>query len=305
VVIVASLTLRWTETSGASPVLPLLCFLFVAGMLRSVSAWCLSRQTELTGWRQQARESFLPREDVAAPSSGFDARTWQQLFLFLVLMQFAVYISSAFFTPFKLRALDLNYARFSVLVICAYVGKILALGLAGQLARRWGGFRLLLFGAIGIVPMAGLWSVSQNFAWLMSVQLCSGMMWACYELAIVMVFVELVPRARRMQLLSRYNVANSLAMVGGTTVGAALFAWLGQGYAAYLALFIGSSACRLLSLAVFPAALLRDPGHRGPARSRLLLFSYPFEALGRAVFRPWQSVDNEAIAKQDRESRAA
>ncbi len=305
VVVTASALFRWTESTGTSPVVALFGFLLCAGMLRLVSAWCLSRQTEDLQWLEQSRREVTEHQEAETGIAALPARTFRQLMLFMVLMQLAVYISSAFFTPFKLKALRLDYAQFSLLVIMAYVGKIVSLGLAGRLAARWGSFRLLLLGAIGIVPMAGLWAVSQNFIWLAVVQFSSGFMWACYELAMVMVFVEVIPRGRRLRWLSQYNVANSLAMVAGTALGAGLFIGFGEGYLGYLVIFACSSICRLLFIGMFPFSTLSRAGDSGarPQR-RFVVFSHSFELLGRGLFRAWQAIPRDDLRESNNRKAA-
>jgi MFS family permease len=290
IVVLASVAFRCCQVSGIDPLRPLTAFLFCAGTLRAISTWQLSRQNEAPKWVEQSRREMqvlLDQDRRELPNT----KPFLHLLLFLVLMQFSVYISSAFFTPYKIRLLELDYARFSVLVIMSYIGKISSLGLAGRLAARWGACRLLLFGAIGIVPMAAAWAISRNFLYLATVQFCSGVMWACYELAMVMVFVDLIPRSRRLKLLSRYNVANSMAMVAGTALGATLFGSLGQGYPAYLGVFVCSSICRLLVLSAFPWRLWASTGSGAlsAAAGRFILFSHSFEMLGRSLFRAWQA----------------
>ncbi len=291
VVILASVAFRLCQLSDIPPTSPLFVFLVCAGVFRAISTWQLSCQSESPDWFDKSR---IQMASLVQPNPGPETSTrlFSRLLSFLVLMQFAVYISSAFFTPYKIKMLEFDYAQFSVLVIMSYIGKVSSLGLAGRLAVKWGAYRLLLFGALGIVPMAGLWSVSTNFYYLAMVQFCSGLMWACYELAMVMVFVEMIPRNKRLRYLSRYNVANSAAMVLGTAVGAALFAWFGQAYLAYIGVFICSSVCRLLVISTFPWQFGSTSGRRETQNTapRSFLFSSSFEQLGRSILRPWQSM---------------
>lgn len=254
--IVAGVSCRICEINSINPLHPLTVFLAVAGLLRGISAWQLSRKTELPQWISPIPRKVIP-ETPDQGSLDRSARTWRHLLLFMAIMQMAVYISSGFFAPFKIRMLQFDYTQFSILVTMTFVGKIISTGLAGHLVAKWGAVRLLLFGAAGIVPAASAWTLSQNFWFLMGIQLFSGLMWACYEIAMLMVFAELIPRDKRLVLLARYNVANSLAMVVGTGIGAMLFAFAGRDFTAYMIIFAGSSLCRLLVIvSMFPRELL-------------------------------------------------
>jgi MFS family permease len=135
-----------------------------------------------------------------------------------------------------------------VLVAFGFVGKLLTLPGWGRVAERLGPVRLLWFGGVGIVPVSALWLVSQSFWYLAFVQVLGGALWAAYELAMVLLFFEAIPRRQRTSLLTMYNLANSAAMVVGGLLGAAYLGWFGGGRMAFLALFGLSSVARAATL---------------------------------------------------------
>jgi MFS family permease len=261
-VVVAGAVCRICESNSVNPLWPLTWFLAAAGSLRAISAWQLSRKTERPEWMEPV-SPMTGSEHHTGKTAGRDTRIWKRLLIFMAMMQLAVFISSGFFAPFKIRVLQLDYTQFSILVMMTFVGKIISTGVAGRLVAKWGAVRLLLVGAAGIVPAASAWTLSQNFWFLMGIQLFSGLMWACYEIAMMMVFAELIPREKRLRLLAQYNVANSLAMVVGTGLGALMFAVGGSGFTAYMIIFASSSVCRLMVIvSMFPRELLHvHPRH--------------------------------------------
>jgi MFS family permease len=135
-----------------------------------------------------------------------------------------------------------------LLIGAAYFGKVAALPTLGRLAQRYGARRLLWIGGLGIVPGAGLWIVSHSFWYLLAVQLLTGACWAAYELAMFLMFFESIPKARRTDVLTLYNLGNTAALAGGALAGGALLSLFGPGAAAYLTLFGLSSALRVLAL---------------------------------------------------------
>jgi MFS family permease len=103
-------------------------------------------------------------------------------------------------------------------------------------------------GGVGIIPMSAGWFVSQQFGWLLIVQFCSGAMWAAYELAFFLIFLDSIPEQRRTDLLTLFNLFNAGASVVGALLGSAwLLAW-DASYQSYLYLFLISSGFRCLTL---------------------------------------------------------
>lgn len=167
-------------------------------------------------------------------------------------MQTAVYISSPYFTPFMLRHLNLSYLQYMFLISLGFAGKSIGSAWAAQFARRIGADRLLWIGGLGIIPLAGMWLVSQQIWYFALVQVLGGGLWACYELSMLLLFFERIPKSQRVEVLSIYNVGNSVAMLIGSLLGAAiLYLFQANGHA-YLMVFLASSLARGGTLLILP-----------------------------------------------------
>jgi MFS family permease len=118
----------------------------------------------------------------------------------------------------------------------------------GRVAQRYGARRLLWIGGVGIVPVASLWLVSRSYPYLMCVQVISGVCWAAYELAMLLLLFDSLKEEERISVLTVYNLAASMATACGSLLGGLLLTLLGQSYEAYLALFGLSSAVRATTL---------------------------------------------------------
>ena len=129
-----------------------------------------------------------------------------------------------------------------------------------RFANRWGADRLLWVGSVGIVPVSALWFVAQDVWFLACLQILSGLVWGCYELAMLLQFFGQIPGERRVAVLTLYNLGNSAAMVAGTLIGALILNSLGRSHDAYLAVFAASGCLRLV-------ALLALPGRRTAVRA--------------------------------------
>jgi len=219
----------------------------VAGTARFLSAAMLAQQTE-TKAMWQAPMGATPSKPFAWPAAS------KQLVLYLVCVQVAVYVSGPYFTPYMLKELHLSYLQYMLLLGTAFVGKIVALPWFGAYAKRAGARRLLWIGGIGIIPVAGWWLFSRQFSYLLVVQVFSGIVWAAYELAMMLLFFEAIPRSQRVRVLTLYNFGNSAAMAGGAFIGAAIIRWFGEGSSTYLILFAVSSLGRAATLVLLPGA---------------------------------------------------
>lgn len=171
---------------------------------------------------------------------------------FLLAMQISVHVSGPWFTPYMLRVRQLEWTQYLLLIALGFLGKILSLRWAAGIANRLGTERLLWLGSIGIVPLSGLWMVSQSVAWLAVLQITSGMMWGCYELAMLLQFFRRIPHAQRVSVLTLYNLGNSLAMVAGSLIGGAVLTLLNRSPQSWLLIFVLSSVLRLCSLLLLP-----------------------------------------------------
>jgi MFS family permease len=183
------------------------------------------------------------------------------LLLYLVVVQGVVQISGPYFTPYMFEKLELSYVQYVVLVAASFVAKVVFLPAWGSFAHRVGAMRLLWLGGVGIVPMASLWILSDNFAWLLCVQVLAGAAWAAYELAFFLMFFESIDEEDRTDVLTFYNLANTTAWVFGAAIGGLVLGSLGTSRYGYLLLFAVSSLGRLLALPL----LKRVPSTRVPA----------------------------------------
>ena len=178
----------------------------------------------------------------------------ERLLLYFLAVQVAVQISGPYFTPYILGQMKVSYIEFMMLLAVSFVGKILVLPACGRFAHRFGARRLLWVGGIGIVPVAGLWLYAETFMQIVLIQLIAGVVWAAYELAMLLMFFETVRREERTSVLTMFNFGNSLALVIGALSGGFLLKTLGECREAYLTLFAASSAVRALTLIVLQLA---------------------------------------------------
>jgi MFS family permease len=214
-----------------------------AGLARLISGFCLVRQSE---------PEPVPRE---ASGAGFGERARRlmrgpggRVLSYMLALQIAVQISGPFFAPYMLSGLNLTYAQFMMLIGAAYTGRVLSLPWIGRFARRFGPANLLWVGGAGIAPLTAMWMATDSFWILLAFQLFSGSMWACYEMATMLLTFETIPASERTGALTIFNLANAIAIVVGSTIGGTILGSMGATVEAYHVLFAVSLGARFLAL---------------------------------------------------------
>ena len=140
--------------------------------------------------------------------------------------------------------------------------------------------------------MPVLWLASDRFAYLFVLQIYSGLGWAAFELATLLLFLTTIPTGKRMGVLTIFNLANAAAIACGSFLGAGILAVMGTNRQAYLVLFAVSALARagaLLLLVRLPrTAPAASPG---PFAGRLVRgsptasVSSPCTATNRSRYR--------------------
>lgn len=242
--VLGGLTLQYSKSHG----FPLVAFTLLFGtgaVCRLISAWALASQSE-TSVVDTAQKS------VSLPELG--RRIWnggsERFLVYLVAMQFAVYFSGPYFTPYMLRHMQMSYMTYVMLIGSCFVAKMVALPFWGKVAHRQGAQNLLWYGGLGIIPVSGLWMVSTSMPFLFALQIAGGIAWAAYELAMLLLFFESLRREERTSLMSLYNAANALSMVLGSIAGGLIIKYFEKSPGSYLMVFALSSVFRFMTIGI-------------------------------------------------------
>jgi MFS family permease len=108
--------------------------------------------------------------------------------------------------------------------------------------------RLLGLACTAIVPLALLWLPFAEVGYLVGVQIVAGTCWAAYELAVALLFFDIVEDRDRTGVITVYNLGLALATVAGAGCGGLLLRALGEDRRAYAAVFAVSCLLRLATL---------------------------------------------------------
>ncbi|MFM8291931.1 MAG: MFS transporter [Planctomycetia bacterium] len=249
----------WHATRAAFAVL-----FTLAAASRLLSTLCLAACRELRSplaVEMQAKPAGLPRR-TAVLLRGMAARPSGTLVAFLCCFMFGVHFNGPYFTPYMLRELGFSYHAFMLVFATAFLSKAILLPSIGRLASRVGAPRMLAMACVAIMPLSLLWLPTGELGWLLCVQVVAGGCWAAYELAVALLFFEVVQDRERTGVLTVYNLALAVATVAGAGCGGLLLRALGEDRRAYAVLFVVSCLLRLVSLPLL-ARLLRQTAAAG------------------------------------------
>lgn len=250
----------------------------IAGAMRFISMLFLARQSEeevdLTVTRLVSPVELVRR--MARQADG-------KLIAYLLAVQVAIQISGPYFTPFMLGRLEFSYREYLMLLAASFVAKFLAFPLWGRIAQTLGARKLLWIGGLGIIPMSALWIPNQSVAYLFVVQMLGGVVWAAYDLGVFLLIFESIGREERTSVLTSYNFANAVAMVGGSVMGGILLHFYNESTQGYMILFGLSGVLRIVTL-VFLWRVTTDRKHPAVMDFRPLAVRPQVGGIERPVF---------------------
>lgn len=281
-ILAGGLLLHWFEPEGpitgdARGGTGFALLFILAGVARAVSAALSARTPEppFAGMSTGARvRRFLFTE------RGTRAR---RLILLVFAIQFTVYLSSPFYTPFMLEDLQLSYVEFTVASLMVMGVKVGILPSIGRIIDQFGPrstFCMTLI-LLALVPLP--WVFADGF-WLVFAASCfSGLAWGGYEVSLFGLLIGSSYRGTRALVSAVQQLANGSAQLLGAMAGAAIVA-LASGDLRVI--FAVSCAARLLVAFVAPIVLPAGIGETAVGPHRLLLRVVGFRSGGGIALRP-------------------
>jgi len=229
--------------------------------------------------------------------------------LFFVLMQMAVCIAAPFFAVYMLRDLQFSYMQFTANTGTAVLVQFATLNRWGRIGDVFGN-RIILYTTAMLVPVLPfLWVVSNNFWYLMMVQVLSGLAWGGFNLSAGNLLLDLVPAVRRTIYAAIHNVFAACGVFLGGGIGVLLVGILPQRHTWFgdtgigsplLNIFLISTVVRYLIVMLFLRKVREQRKVRRPTRSDQYIYRLSrFSAFMGLNYEP------VATAPRDKEQSAA
>lgn len=215
--VIAGSLLHWFDAHGATVAGFIVIFSFAA-IARLVSAYYLSHMYE-------------PPRTAELPSTTFNVKAWTRRFrnspavrysMFYACFQATVSISAPFFTVYMLRELKFSYLEFMLVTATSVLLHFTSLTTWGRISDAWGNRVIIVFTGAIITTFPLLWLVSTNIAFIIGVQMLSGLCWSGFGLATTNFLYDTVPAGKRSQYLAFHNVLGAIAVCAGALLGGIL-----------------------------------------------------------------------------------
>ncbi|HSQ78860.1 MAG TPA: MFS transporter [Nitrospirota bacterium] len=178
-------------------------------------------------------------------------KNYRLFVLFLGFMNFAVFLSAPFFTPYMLHDLHLGYLTFTMVNAAAIIAKVLSMPVWGRAADRFGARRVLTLAGFLMPPVPILWLVSNKVAWLIAIQIYSGFIWGGFEIAAISFIFDTTLPQKRATCVAYYNVISGLALISGAMLGSFIVRVNSVFPSKYLLVFFLSGLLRFVASLVF------------------------------------------------------
>jgi MFS family permease len=214
--VVAGLVLHLSKIAGYT--FAGFALVFTCGTVgRLVSAYHLARVGE-------------PPQTTALPEPVITASWLQRLrqshalrfSLYIACLQGSVAVAAPFFAVYMLRDLQFSYLQFMANTGTAVLMQVFTLNTWGRISDVFGN-RLILVTTGALIPLLPLlWLVSDDFWYLIGIQVASGFVWGGFSLSSGNFLYDLVPSARRTTYMAYHNVFAALGVFVGGMLGAAL-----------------------------------------------------------------------------------
>jgi MFS family permease len=249
--VIGGLVLQYGEARGAT-LIAFATLFALAAVSRLLSTACLvacrePRPPVAAAEGLPVPPAGLPAK-LAAALRGMAAKPAGTLVAFLCCFMFGAHVAGPYFTPYMLRELGFSYHAFMLVFATAVLARALVLPAVGRLASRSGSVRLLGWACLAIMPLTLLWLPGAEVGYLIGVQIVAGSCWAAYELAVALLFFDIVDDRDRTGVITVYNLGLAIATVAGAACGGLLLRALGEDRRAYAAVFVVSCLLRLATL---------------------------------------------------------
>ena len=212
---------------------------FIAFISRILSVISLSKQYEPPYTVPREAEfgflEFLRQKEF---------RNYRLFVLYLGFMNFGVFLSAPFFTPYMLNDLQLGYLTFTLVNALAIVAKVFSLPVWGWVTDRFGSRRILKLTGFLMPLVPILWLASPDVSWLILTQAYSGFVWGGFEIATISFIFDTTTPAKRATCVAYYNAISRPALIAGAMMGGLLVRLNTIFWSEYLFVFLASGLVR-------------------------------------------------------------
>lgn len=180
VFLIGGALLTGTDNRGQAGVGFLLLFA-IAAVGRLISAGLLSQMHDPEPHHRSQGVMF--RQTLRNFRQAWKDKTFRQYSLFVAGMLAMVAISAPYFAVYMLEHLKFTYLEFVLCSVASVLAQFLTLGFWGRFSDRFGNRLVMVITSCFIPTLPVLWLFSENFYYIILVQVLSGFFWSGFTLS--------------------------------------------------------------------------------------------------------------------------
>ena len=134
-------------------------------------------------------------------------------------MSFAVSFASPYFTVYMLKSLHFGYLQYIIISVSPLLLGLLFKPLWGRIGDRFGNLFVIRICSIVIPLVPAAWLISNNFYYLLIIQIPSGLAWSGFNLCTTNFIYDSAVREKRVRCISYFNTMTNLSTCIGAFLG--------------------------------------------------------------------------------------
>jgi predicted MFS family arabinose efflux permease len=163
-----------------------------------------------------------------------------RLVMYMSLVNFAVFISAAYFTPLMLKEYHFDYVTYTLVISGTAFAKFLSFSMWGELCDKLGARRVLRACGFMMAFVTLPWLFTREPMLLFLAQCYTGFVWAGYELSTFTFLLDATEPEERAQVSSYMHALGATAGLLGGLIGALMFVHTPHSWASALGRSLGS-----------------------------------------------------------------
>ena len=134
-------------------------------------------------------------------------------------MSFAVSFASPYFTVYMLKSLHFGYLQYIIISVSPLFFGLLFKPLWGRIGDRFGNLFVIRICSVVIPLVPAAWLISNNFYYLLIIQIPSGLAWSGFNLCTTNFIYDSAIREKRVRCISYFNTMTNLSTCIGAFLG--------------------------------------------------------------------------------------
>jgi MFS family permease len=157
--------------------------LFAVALLGRICSVYLLGKMHDPAENEQLASGDAYRRTLLAMREALSHKSFRHYSIFLAAMQGMVALSGPFFSVYMLRVLEFSYFEFTITVGTSFLVQFLTLNAWGRVSDHLGNRVVMIATSVMLPLLPVLWLFSDNFYYLLLVQLISGIAWGGFNLS--------------------------------------------------------------------------------------------------------------------------